>query len=86
MLIVAVCLLIVLYPTVGLAMQLTQTFWHLIKETFLEMKPRPAAEKVGHGVAIGIYALCLSVFAVVTLPTYIAAWLLDWIGVRIKTA
>ncbi len=85
-LIVTVLLLIILYPTIGLAMQLTQTFWQLIKETFLEMKPRPAAEKIGHGVAMGIYALCLSVFAIITLPFYIAAYVMDWIGVKIKTA
>ena len=83
-LIIAVCLLILLYPTIGLAMQLTQTFLHLIRETFLEMKPRPAVEKIGHGVAISVYGVCLSLFAVITIPFYVAAFVLDWIGVKIK--
>lgn len=82
-LVLAACLLILLYPTVGLAMQLTQTFLQLIKETFLEMKPQPAVEKIGHGIAISIYGLCWSLFAVISLPFYIAAYLLHWIGVKI---
>gem|GEM_PF-6876726 len=85
-LILTVCLLILLYPTIGLAMQLTQTFLRLIKETFVEMKPMPAVEKLGHGVAISVYGVCLSLFAVITLPFYIVAYVLDWIGVKIKTA
>jgi hypothetical protein len=85
-LILTVCLLILLYPTIGLAMQLTQTFLQLIKETFVEMRPRPAVEKIGHGVAISIYGICLSLFAVISIPFYVAAFLLDWIGVKIKVA
>ncbi len=85
-LIIAICLLMVLYPTVGLSMQLTQTFLQLIKETFLEMKPRPAVEKVGHGVVIGVYAVCLIVFGVITLPFYLIAYLLEWVGLRINAA
>lgn len=85
-LLITLCLLIVLYPTIGLSMQLTMTFWHLIKETFLEMKPRPAVEKVGHGVAIGVYSVCLTAFGLITIPFYIIAYLLEWLGLRIKTA
>jgi hypothetical protein len=85
-LILTLGLLLLLYPTIGLSMQLTQTFLHLIKETFLEMKPKPAVEKLGHGIAIGVYAVCLLVFGVITLPFYVIAYLLEWIGVRIKTA
>lgn len=85
-LIITVCLLILLYPTVGLSMQLTQTFLQLIKETFVEMKPRLAVEKVGHGVAITVYAVCLAAVGVVTLPFYLIAYLLEWIGLKIKVA
>ena len=83
-LIVAICLLVLLYPTIGLSMQLMLTFQQLIKETFLEMKPKPAVEKVGHGVAIGVYAVCLVVFGVIAFPFYVIAYLLEWIGVKIK--
>lgn len=85
-LILTILLLVLLYPTIGLSMQLAQTFLQLIKETFVEMKPRLAVEKIGHGVAIAVYSVCLVVFGVITLPFYMIAYLLEWIGVRIKTA
>lgn len=85
-LIITLCLLIVMYPTIGLSMQLTLTFWYLIKETFLEMEPKPAVEKVGHGVAIGVYTVCLTAFGLITIPFYVIAYLLEWLGLRIKAA
>lgn len=83
-LIIVLCLLILLYPTVGLSMQLAQTFLQLIRETFVEMKPKPAVEKVGHGVAISVYAVCLATVGVLTTPFYLVAYLLEWIGLKIK--
>jgi hypothetical protein len=83
-LLLTLCLLILLYPTIGLSMQLAQSFLQLIKETFLEMKPKPAVEKIGHGVAITVYGVCLAVVGVVTTPFYLIAYLLEWIGLKIK--
>lgn len=81
-LIVAICILSLLYPTIGLFTQLTATFLRLIRETFVEMKPKPPVEKVGHAVAIGVYATCVLVFGVFTLPFYLIGYLLEWLPER----
>ena len=72
--ILVILILIFLYPTVGLCIQLARVFGGLIQENIAEMKPKPTVEKIGHAVAIGVYVLFFLLFGIVALPFYIVGW------------
>jgi uncharacterized paraquat-inducible protein A len=66
--------LFALYPTIGLAVHLTLVFSVLIRQSADDMAARPVVEKMGQGVAIGIYAVFYCVFGAVALPFFVLGW------------
>lgn len=73
------CLILViltlLYITLGLVAQVSSIFSHLIQQARLEMRGKPAIEKTGYIVAIGIYFAIWAPLWIVQLPFFTLGWL-----------
>jgi len=74
-LLLALGLLVVLYPTLGLCMYMAAVFLRLIQDTAAEMKEKPPSEQVGLKVAIGVYVLAAAFFGFLSLPLYLIGYI-----------
>jgi hypothetical protein len=67
--------LVGLFPTIGLCVHLTGVFAALIRQEAAEMASKPVVEKIGHAVALGIYAICYCAFGMIAFPFFVLGWL-----------
>ena len=69
-----ICLLLILYPTIGLSVHLAAIFHHLMQQNVVLMRGKNTAEKIGYAVSIGVYFAFFCAFALISSPFYITGW------------
>jgi hypothetical protein len=77
---IVLVILIVLYITIGLISQISSIFSYLIQQARQDMRGKPAIEKTGFIVAIGIYFLIWVPLWLIQLPFFVVGWIWELLG------